>query len=75
MTDRECLECIKKVINTFGFVLIVNDKPKTIKENNIRKTIRYYEYFIDLDTCIIDTFNKQLFEYIDNLVEIIVYDE
>jgi hypothetical protein len=75
MTDRECLECIKKVINTFGFVLIVSHDTKRTKNNDTLKKIQYNEYFINLDTCIIDTFNKQLFEYIDNFVEIIVYDE
>jgi len=75
MTDRECLECIKNVISTFGFVLVIVDKPKTIKENNIRKTIRCYEYFIDLDNCIIDIYNKKLFDYIENLIDIVTYDE
>lgn len=50
-----------------GFVVNINKKIKHINENNKRKSLDDYTYYIDLSLSIIDYYNRKLYNFFDEL--------
>ena len=69
VTDRMFLETIKKVIDEFGFTVVLNQTVNTNYENNKKTSSRTNSYFIDLDISIIELLNFSTRDYIDDIID------
>jgi len=66
LSDRMFLETIKKVIDEFGFTVVLNQT--TVKSEN-RKLVQINSYFVDLDISIIELLNFSTRDYIDDIID------
>jgi hypothetical protein len=69
LSDRMFLETIKRVIEEFGFIIVLNQTVNTTYENNKKISNRINSYFIDLDISIIELLNFSTRDYIDDIID------
>jgi hypothetical protein len=67
ISDKAILECIKSVIGEYGFEINIISNIITSYEDNKKINKRENSYYIDLNSSIIEIYNKEIFDIVDEI--------